>query len=136
MSRIFLSHSSIDELETVAFKEWLAANGWHDVFLELEPQRGLAAQRGIPNIPVVLLPCPWEEQPLLGDPRKRKLGAIGALPKALMPFQETNRMAPDGIPGLRTLSILRGDRNPANPREQLQFRHGFPVAEMKRSYTT
>lgn len=27
MSRIFLSHSSIDELEAVALKEWLAANG-------------------------------------------------------------------------------------------------------------
>ena len=34
MSRIFLSHSSIDELETVALKTWLAANGWDDVFLE------------------------------------------------------------------------------------------------------
>ncbi|MEQ6342078.1 MAG: toll/interleukin-1 receptor domain-containing protein [Gammaproteobacteria bacterium] len=43
MSRIFLSHSSIDELEAVALKEWLAANGWDDVFLDIDPQRGLAA---------------------------------------------------------------------------------------------
>jgi hypothetical protein len=43
MSRIFLSHSSIDELEAVALKTWLAANGWDDVFLDLDPQRGLAA---------------------------------------------------------------------------------------------
>lgn len=43
MSRIFLSHSSVDELEAVALKEWLAANGWDDVFLDIDPQRGLAA---------------------------------------------------------------------------------------------
>jgi len=41
--RIFLSHSSVDELEAVALKEWLTANGWDDVFLDLDPQRGLAA---------------------------------------------------------------------------------------------
>ena len=43
MSRIFLSHSSIDELEAVALKEWLAHKGWDDVFLDLDPQRGLLA---------------------------------------------------------------------------------------------
>ena len=41
MSRIFLSHSSIDEVEAVALKVWLARNGWDDVFLDLDPQRGL-----------------------------------------------------------------------------------------------
>jgi len=43
MSRIFLSHSSIDELEAVALKEWLATNGWDDVFLDIDPVRGLSA---------------------------------------------------------------------------------------------
>ena len=43
MSRIFLSHSSVDELEAVALKEWLAHSGWDDVFLDLDPQRGLLA---------------------------------------------------------------------------------------------
>ena len=43
MSRIFLSHSSKDELEAVALKEWLFHNGWDDVFLDLDPQRGLLA---------------------------------------------------------------------------------------------
>lgn len=43
MSRIFLSHSSVDELEAVALQQWLAANGWDDVFLDIDPQRGLAA---------------------------------------------------------------------------------------------
>ncbi|MDD1623108.1 MAG: TIR domain-containing protein [Methylococcaceae bacterium] len=41
MSRIFLSHSSIDELEAVALKVWLAKKGWDDVFLDLDPKRGL-----------------------------------------------------------------------------------------------
>jgi hypothetical protein len=43
MSRIFLSHSSTDELEAVALKHWLTENGWDDVFLDVDPQRGLAA---------------------------------------------------------------------------------------------
>ena len=43
MSRIFLSHSSVDELEAIALQQWMAANGWEDVFLDIDPQRGLAA---------------------------------------------------------------------------------------------
>lgn len=43
MSRIFLSHSSADELPAVALKQWLTDNGWDDVFLDVDPQRGLAA---------------------------------------------------------------------------------------------
>ena len=43
MSRIFLSHSSVDELEAVALQQWMATNGWEDVFLDIDPQRGLAA---------------------------------------------------------------------------------------------
>ncbi len=43
MSRIFLSHSSADEFEAVAIQHWLMANGWDDVFLDIDPQRGLAA---------------------------------------------------------------------------------------------
>lgn len=43
MSRIFLSHSSLDEREALAVREWLAENGWDDVFLDVDPQRGLAA---------------------------------------------------------------------------------------------
>ena len=43
MARIFLSHSSVDERETVALNKWLTDNGWDDVFLDIDPQRGLAA---------------------------------------------------------------------------------------------
>jgi WD40 repeat protein len=45
MSRIFLSHSSVNELEAVALKQWLADNGWgdEDVFLDIDPERGLVA---------------------------------------------------------------------------------------------
>jgi hypothetical protein len=43
MSLIFLIHSSIDELEAVALKQWLLDNGWDDVFLDLDPERGLKA---------------------------------------------------------------------------------------------
>jgi hypothetical protein len=43
MSRIFLSHSSKDNDSAVALKEWLAGQGWDDVFLDLDPQHGIAA---------------------------------------------------------------------------------------------
>jgi TIR domain len=43
MSYIFLSHSSVDELEAIALKQWLLDNGWDDVFLALDPERGLRA---------------------------------------------------------------------------------------------
>ena len=44
MSRIFLSHSSTNDAEAVALRDWLADNGWKDeVFLDLDPQRGIAA---------------------------------------------------------------------------------------------
>ena len=43
MSRIFLSHSSSDELAAVAVSQWLTKQGWDDVFLDLDAERGLAA---------------------------------------------------------------------------------------------
>jgi formylglycine-generating enzyme required for sulfatase activity len=44
VSRIFLSHSSTNNAEAVALRDWLASNGWEDeIFLDLDPQRGIAA---------------------------------------------------------------------------------------------
>jgi hypothetical protein len=43
MSRIFLSHSAKDNFEVIAMRDWLASEGWDDVFLDLDPERGIAA---------------------------------------------------------------------------------------------
>jgi WD40 repeat protein len=43
MSRIFLSHSSKDKFAAIALRDWLASEGWNDVFLDLDPERGIAA---------------------------------------------------------------------------------------------
>ena len=43
MPRIFLSHAGADEREAVALQHWLAENGWDDVFLDVDPERGLVA---------------------------------------------------------------------------------------------
>jgi len=43
MSRIFLSHSSKDNLPAIALRDWLRAEGWDDVFLDLDPKRGIVA---------------------------------------------------------------------------------------------
>jgi hypothetical protein len=44
VARIYLSHSSSNNAEAVALRDWLAANGWKDeIFLDLDPQRGIAA---------------------------------------------------------------------------------------------
>ena len=43
MSRIFISHSSRDGFEAVAVRNWLATQGWDDVFLDLDPESGIVA---------------------------------------------------------------------------------------------
>ena len=44
MSRIFISHSSQNETEAIEIKDWIEANGWDgEVFLDLDPKRGLVA---------------------------------------------------------------------------------------------
>ncbi len=43
MSRIFLSHSSANSAEAIAVRDWMRAHGWDDVFLDLDPERGLKA---------------------------------------------------------------------------------------------
>jgi formylglycine-generating enzyme required for sulfatase activity len=43
MSRIFLSHSSANNAEAIAIRDWMIAHGWDDLFLDLDPERGLKA---------------------------------------------------------------------------------------------
>src|ERR1700684_3648762 len=43
MSRLFLSHSSDNNAEAVAIRDWLAGEGWNEVFLDLDPERGIVA---------------------------------------------------------------------------------------------
>ena len=43
MSRIFLSHSSVNSAEAIALGDWLIAHGWDDLFLDLDPERGFKA---------------------------------------------------------------------------------------------
>ncbi len=43
MSQIFISHSSIDNAQAIAVKNWLLDNGWNDIFLDLDPQHGIHA---------------------------------------------------------------------------------------------
>lgn len=43
MGKIFISHSSANNAEALAIHDWLAERGWGDVFLDLDPRRGLVA---------------------------------------------------------------------------------------------
>ncbi|BBZ46475.1 nSTAND1 domain-containing NTPase [Mycobacterium parmense] len=43
MARIFLSHSSVDNALAVGLRDWLKDEGWDDVFLDLDPDRGITA---------------------------------------------------------------------------------------------
>lgn len=43
MARIFLSHSHDDNFEASAVRDWLVSEGWDDVFLDLDPERGIVA---------------------------------------------------------------------------------------------
>jgi formylglycine-generating enzyme required for sulfatase activity len=42
LARIFLSHSVANNAEAIAVRDWIVAQGWSDVFLDLDPHRGLA----------------------------------------------------------------------------------------------
>jgi hypothetical protein len=42
VTRLFISHSSANDAEAVV-RDWLAAEGWDDVFLDLDPERGIKA---------------------------------------------------------------------------------------------
>ena len=43
MPRLFVSHSSANNDKAVEVRDWLAKNGWDDVFLDLDPARGIVA---------------------------------------------------------------------------------------------
>jgi hypothetical protein len=43
MARLFISHSSRNNDKAIEVRDWLAANGWDDVFLDLDPERGIIA---------------------------------------------------------------------------------------------
>ena len=43
MARIFLSHSSANNAEAIALRDWLIGHGWDDLFLDLDPEKGLKA---------------------------------------------------------------------------------------------
>ena len=43
MARIFISHSSANNDRAMQLRDWLVANGWDDIFLDLDPERGIAA---------------------------------------------------------------------------------------------
>jgi hypothetical protein len=57
VSRIFLSHSSADSAPAIALRDWLVAEGWNELFLDLDSERGIVAgerwertlKRGIEN---------------------------------------------------------------------------------------
>jgi hypothetical protein len=43
VSRIFSSHSSANNAEATALRDWLLSQGFDDLFLDLDPERGLKA---------------------------------------------------------------------------------------------
>ena len=43
MSLIFVSHSSDNNAQAVALASWLEHEGWNDIFLDLDPERGIKA---------------------------------------------------------------------------------------------
>jgi hypothetical protein len=43
MARLFISHSSANNDKAIEVRDWLAKNGWDDVFLDLDPERGIKA---------------------------------------------------------------------------------------------
>jgi TIR domain len=93
MARIFVSHSSVNNAEAIAIRDWMKAQGWDDVFLDLDPERGLAA--GDPwqsalrvaiarcELVVVLISPDWAASSWCKT--EFLLAKLGANPKAILP---------------------------------------------------
>jgi len=43
MSRIFVSHSGANLAEAITIRDWMIAQGWNDLFLDLDPEHGFKA---------------------------------------------------------------------------------------------
>jgi len=43
MSYLFISHSSKNNFHAIAIQDWLVAQGWDELFLDLDPERGIVA---------------------------------------------------------------------------------------------
>jgi hypothetical protein len=43
VARLFISHSSANKAAAIALCEWLSEQGFDDVFLDVDPERGLVA---------------------------------------------------------------------------------------------
>ncbi len=42
MARLFISHSDTNIDKAIEVRDWLSRNGWNDVFLDLNSDRGVA----------------------------------------------------------------------------------------------
>jgi TIR domain len=81
VSRIFLSHSSADNAAAVALRDWLVAEGWNDLFLDLDPQRGLkAGERWQAALKAAAERCQLVVT---------RLGGIEMVPRRISPRQES-----------------------------------------------
>jgi hypothetical protein len=40
MARLFISHSTVNNAEAIALRDWPSAEGWDGVFLGLDPGAG------------------------------------------------------------------------------------------------
>jgi hypothetical protein len=47
MARLFISHSSLNNNKAIEVRDWLAKNGWDDVFLDLDPERSALGEEAI-----------------------------------------------------------------------------------------
>ena len=43
MSYLFISHSSQNNFEVIALQDWLIEQGWDELFVDLDPERGIVA---------------------------------------------------------------------------------------------
>jgi hypothetical protein len=42
MALLFISHASANNAAAIALREWLSEQGFDDVFLDIDPDRGIA----------------------------------------------------------------------------------------------
>jgi hypothetical protein len=126
LSRLFISHSSKDNVEALAFRRWLAANGWaeSDVFIDLHGigagarWRETLRKANVACEAVVLLASP---NSLASVECEKELELAEALAKPIIPAivrSRNSRPSPSSRSSTRASFTASGSPSPRSPRSR------------------
>ena len=108
MTKVFISHSSVNNAEAIALRDWMVAEGWSDLFLDLDPERGITAGER------------WERA--LNEAARRCEAVVFLISRAWLDFALVQERADTG-PAIEQAPFRRPDRRRPHDRNPAARRH-------------